>query len=187
MDILNIEEVIFNLTSLMNYRQLVHLTSINKTYYGIANQMIKNYDNKDIMKELNIIVTLINYKARISEPTDIEKFTYGHSNIIIRGKSLIISCHSEIEIKSLMEEFSDHLRIKVSKPAKVQTHIKFNVVMTQEKYNQLKETPSLFKNQKLIIINNIKFKISKNGFVTSGLKNFNTFMVAYKILISMLK
>ena len=184
MDILNIEEVIFNLASLLNYKELIHLSSINQSYNLIANQMIKTYHYVNIMKELNINVIMSNYKAFISDKIDIEKFSYRTSHIRVINKSLIINKSNTDDVDDLMKKFGKMVNINISKLKKVQDTVTFFIKIN---YDKLIGYPCSFKNQKLIVIHNHQFKIYKNGQVSGFIKKFDDFMIAYKLLLVTIK
>ena len=129
MDILNVEEVVYNLASLVDYQVLHQLQSINKSYYHISNNVIKHYDQSKIMEEFKIeaLPTCATFKLKF------RKEKYNELEEIISDQS-----------------FSNHLKIKIINNIKYQIgrngfiigHYKdFNFDQFMIAYNILRSLP----------------------------------------------
>lgn len=182
MDILNVEEVIFNLTSAVSYIALIHLSCINKTYNFIANERIKNYDMNHIMKEFNIKTVLTHYKAILSNNIDIERFCYNKCTILIKSKFFSIICR-EGSLDELMTEFRRCLgSVTISPIKRIRSTVTFKMPnFTINQYNQL-GVASDFNHMKKVIIDDHIFNISKYGAVQVFIKDFDEFWHCYKHL-----
>lgn len=188
LNILNIEEVIFNLASIVNYYQLTHLSSINKTYYSVIQNIIKEYSYTNIVKDLNIKVIMSHYKAPLSEPIDLDKFTYGKSTILIYPNNIIIICNKDNNIDDIMNEFNKQLIRKITECRLLISTIMFKIIVTDDQYNKLVNiAKKTFCNCKTIIINQSKFKIFKNGKVQTSVKERHQFLENYKSLIMLIR
>ena len=187
LNILNIEEVIFTLASIVNYNQLTHLSSINKTYYYITQNSIKKYSYDHVIKDLNINVVISHYKAPLSEPIDLDKFTYGKSTIFIYPNNIIIMCR-DAHIDHIMHEFNKQLIREITQWRFLMSTVIFKIIITDNQYHKLVNAAiKTFCNCKTIIINQSKFKIFKNGKVQTVIEDRHQFLENYKSLIMLIR
>ena len=187
MNILNVDEVIANLASLLNYKQLIHLSSINQSYYKINNHYIKNYTYAfdQLVDDFNIKIHLSNYKASLLTPINIDQFVYGNSRIKVYPKSILIFCSDDID--ELMAEFNERIENKITEIHRTTSTVTFKMPINNDKYDQLISQSKSFKNSKNIHIHKSIFKIFKNGTVQTTIQKPNDFIDAYKMLITMIK
>lgn len=87
MNIFNIDEVIYHLSTICHYPQLILLCQINKKYYHIFNHVIDNYDKRKMLNDLSITTHIHeNYKFNIKNFTINQFNQFNYPRFLIRAQ-----------------------------------------------------------------------------------------------------
>lgn len=131
MDILNVDEVIYNTASICSYIQLILFSNVNKKYNHICKNFIDHYNKSQLMDELN-------FKSLNSSIKSIQFYIKFTLNTMTLDKyTKLISC--------VKKDFKNSKTIKILNST-------FRIYMNNECISYSKNFKSFFAAYKLLLV-----------------------------------
>lgn len=171
-------DIIDEISNHVDYKNLHPLLQINILFNIIVKNKIKSYPFDLILKELHIGTKLITYTTTLPRKTNVKNCVSYDS-----GRT-IISC-SKITIDEITNEIKKELNIAEVNVKVLTMTLQFNNPIFKEKYDitDMNDRKS-FLNTKVLIYDNYKFKIFRDGYCQVLCKNQKNFLSAYKQLMN---
>lgn len=172
-------DIIDEISNHVDYKNLHLLLQINLLFNKIVKNKIKLYPFDAILKELHIGTKLITYTTTLPRKTNVKNCISYDS-----GRT-IISC-SKISIDEITNKIKKELNITEVNVKVLTMTLQFNNPIFKEKYDDITDMNDRksFLNTKVLIYDNYKFNIFRDGYCRVLCKNPKNFLSAYKQLMN---